>query len=255
MSLNQFPERVSEALIRATGHFEAAHPGMSSPGAHADVSRPFSIAISRGAGTRGPVIGRAVADRLGWRVYDHELLEMVARDLHVRVKLLENVDERHVTWLQECVEAFAAVPAVRERKYVRHLIEVMLSLATQGQNVIVGRGGPFVLPSATTLRVRLIAPLEDRIDVVCRERHIERPEAARYVNLTDRARSQFVRLHFQHDASDPRYYDLVLNTSQFSIDQCARLIVEALHMKSQQHEQPATKKLDEMLLAGTHSPT
>jgi hypothetical protein len=53
-------------------------------------------------------VARAVAERLGWNVYDHELLEVVARDLHVRVKLLENVDERHVPWLQECVESFAA---------------------------------------------------------------------------------------------------------------------------------------------------
>jgi len=251
MSQFQFPERVSEAFIRAVGHHDATLPA---PARERRV-HPFSIAISRETGTRGPAVARTTGEILGWQVYDQELLELVARDLNVRAKLLENIDERHITWLQECVEAFAAVPAVREGKYLQHLIKVLLSLATQGQNVIVGRGGPFVLPSATTLRVRLIAPLEDRIDVVCRERHIERPEAARYVNLTDRARSQFVRLHFQHDASDPRYYDLVLNTSQFSIDQCARLIVEALHMKSQQHEQPATKKLDEMLLAGTHSPT
>src|SRR5207248_10218227 len=125
--------------------------------------RPFSIAISREAGTHGPAVARALGARLGWKVYDHELLEMVARELHVGVKLLENVDERHVTWLQESIESFAAVPAVREGKYVRHLIETMLSLAAPGRCVIVARGAQFVLPPATTLRVRLVAPVEDRM--------------------------------------------------------------------------------------------
>jgi cytidylate kinase len=75
--------------------------------------------------------------------------------------VIENVDERHVSWLQECVESFAAVSAVREGKYARRLIETVLSLAMRGRCVFVGRGAPFVLPPATTLRVRLVAPLED----------------------------------------------------------------------------------------------
>ncbi len=238
MSQSHFSERVSEAFIRAAGHHDAAH--LVSGSSESDRSaRPFSIALSRETGTRGPAVARAVGERLGWQVYDQELLELVARDLKVRVKLLKDIDERHITWLQECVEAFAAVPAVREGKYVHHLIEVLLSLAARGRSVIVGRGSPFVLPSATTLRVRLIAPLEDRIDIVGHEQKLARSAAARFVELTDRERVQFVKLHFQRDSSDPQHYDLVLNTAQFSIDQCAGLVVDALHTKSHEHAAPA----------------
>src|SRR5258708_3483078 len=208
MSQSHFSERVSEAFIRAAGHHDAAHL-VSGPSEHDRRARPFSIAISRETGTRGPVVARAVGERLGWQVYDHELLELVARDLQVRVKLLEDVDERHITWLQECVEAFAAVPAVRQGKYVHHLIEVMLSLAARGRSVIVGRGSPFVLPAATTLRVRLVAALEGRIEVVRQERNVERAEAAKIVQTTDRERARFVKLHFQRDSSDLLYYDVI----------------------------------------------
>jgi len=247
MNLNHLPERVSEALIRATGHRDAPHTGYEDEPGMSHV-RPFSIAISREAGTRGPAIARAVAERLGWKVFDNELLELVARDLHVRVKLLENVDERHVPWLQECVEAFAAVPAVREGKYVRHLIEAMLSLAAQGRCVVVGRGGPFVLPPATTLRVRLVAPLEDRIAAVCHDQKLARHEAARFVEKTDRDRMQFVRLHFLRDAADPRHYDLFLNTAQFSIAECTDLVIEGLRLKSHSQAVPASFS-PEMVLA------
>jgi len=253
MSHNHSSERVSEAFIRAAGHHEAAHRQghviARSPASEGH-SRPFSIAISREAGTRGPAVALAVSERLGWKVYDHELLELVARDLKVRVKLLEVVDERHITWLQECVEAFAAVPAVREGKYVRHLIEILLSLATRGRCVIVGRGSPFVLPPATTLRVRLVAPLEDRIAVVSRERKLSRNEAARFVEVTDRDRARFVKMHFQRDSSSTRHYDLVLNTAQFSIDQCADLIVDAMSAKAREHTAQGTRTCFEPILVG-----
>ena len=247
MSLSHLPERVSEALIRATGHHE--HAPLSSDPHELPHGRPrsFSIAMSREAGTRGPAVARAVGERLGWPVYDHELLEIIARDLHVRVKLLDNVDERRISWLQECVEAFAAVPAVREGKYVRHLIETMLSLAAHGRSVIVGRGSPFVLHAATTLRVRLVAPVEDRIAAVSHDQNLSRHEAAKFIESTDRERVQFVRMHFLRDATDPRHYDVILNTSQFSTAECADLIVAAVEAKS--HAAFRTGTLAETLLA------
>lgn len=225
-------DHVSEALVRAAGHHDAFFHRTGSPHSGDGDPQRFSITISRETGTRGPAVARAVGKRLGWPVYDHELLEIIARELRVAVKLLENVDEHHVTWLQECVEAFAAVPAVREQKYVRHLVEAMLSLAARGQCVIVGRGSPFVLPPATTLRVRLSAPVANRVAVVCHERNLSPSEGSRYVEQTDRDRSQFIKLHFQRDSADMRHYDLFLNTSQFSIDECAQLIVDGLMQKS-----------------------
>ena len=228
MSAGSIPERVSVAWIKASGRPERS----SEPIAVEPAEKYFSIALSREAGTRGPVVSRAVAARLGWKVYDHELLELVANELHVRAKLLEDVDERHVTWLQECVEAFAAVPAVRESKYVRHLIETMLSLATRGNCIFVGRGAPFVLPPSSTLRVRLVAPLADRISAVCHDQNVPRDKALRFINETDAERSKFVRLHFLCDTAEPHHYDLFLNTSEFSVDDCADLIVEAARRKS-----------------------
>lgn len=250
MSLSQIPERVSEALIRATRQRDVHQSlsGLSEP--PVPPVRPFSIAMSREAGTPASAIARAVAERLGWQVYDHELLELVARDLNVRAKLLEDMDERHVSWLQECIEAFAAVPSVREGKYVHHLIETMLSLAVRGKCVIVGRGSPFVLPPATTLRVRLVAPLADRIAVVRREQDLSRDDAERFITTTDRDRTQLVRLHFLCDPGEPQRYDLVINTAEFSIAACAELIVDALSSKSRAAAVPASFNPEMALATG-----
>jgi cytidylate kinase len=53
-------------------------------------------------------------------------------------------------------------------------------------------------------------------------------EAARLEEKTSRERHDFVKRHFGKDVGDPHLYDLVLNTSRLSADDCAELIVAAL---------------------------
>jgi cytidylate kinase len=194
-------------------------------------SGPFTIALSRESGARGTSTAREVGARLGWTVYDHELLERIAQEMKLRTSLLASVDEKRVSWLQECMCAFSSVPSVSRSAYVHHLIETLLSLATHGECVVVGRGAVQILPMETTLRVRLVAPLEWRIAAMGKKLGISKEDAARQVETIDRDRVCFVWDHFRKDPTDPRQYDLVLNSSRFSVGQCADLIVEALRRR------------------------
>ncbi len=229
-------ERLIEALAKVLQHWqsrrkaEARQVDDSGPS-----SRAFTIALSRESGARGTSTAREVGARLGWTVYDHELLERVAQEMKLRTSLLESVDERKVSWLQECVEAFASVPSVSGSAYVRHLTETLFSLAAHGECVIVGRGAAQILPAETTLRVRLVAPVEWRVVAMSRKLGVSREEAARQVETIDRERVRFVKDHFQKEATDPRQYDLVLNSSRYSVGECADLIVEGLR-RLQAHE-------------------
>jgi len=198
--------------------------------------RAFSIALSREAGTRGTVIAHEVGKLLNWQVYDHELLERIAQEMGLRANLLGSVDERQQSWLGECVAAFLSapleserMPLVSESAYVRHLIETVLALGVHGECVIVGRGAAFILPPATTLRVRLMAPVKERVAVLASQLNLPAPEAARRVRVLDRERGDFVQDHFSRNPTDPSLYNLLLDTSRFSVADCAGLIVDALH--------------------------
>jgi cytidylate kinase len=222
-------QRLAEAMERARRQWQtrrkaeatAESPPMPSPPA-------WTIALSREAGANGPRVAHAVGERLGWMVYDRELLERVAGEMGVRATLLESVDERRKNWLQECLGAFSSAPAVSATAYVRHLLETLLSLAAHGECVIVGRGAAQALPAATTLRVRLVGPVEDRVVAIRQRFGISLEEAARWVEKADGERARFVQEHFRKDPADPRLYDLVLNASRFSVSECAELIVEAM---------------------------
>jgi cytidylate kinase len=229
-------ERLLEAFVKVLQHWETRRKAEANQmGRSGQSSRAFTIALSRESGARGTSTAREVGARLGWAVYDHELLERIAQEMNLRTSLLESVDEKKVSWLQECVAAFASEPSASGSAYVRHLVQTLLSLAAHGECVIVGRGAAQVLPAETTLRVRLVAPVEWRIVAMSQKLGISRQEAARQVEMTDRERVRFVKDHFQKEATDPSQYDLVVNSSRYSVGECAELIVEGLR-RLQAHE-------------------
>ncbi len=199
-----------------------------------------SIALSREAGAGAAAVARALSVRLGWPVYDNELLEQVAREMNVRAEMLQAVDELHRDWLQECIEAFGGGTSVSEASYVRHLVETIFALAARGRCILVGRGAVHVLPPSTTLRVRLVAPREARVRAVAAERGCTLQQAARYVETCDRERMRFLRDHFHVDPNDAQHYDLVLNTSRIAPERCAELIAHNLAILPRQVPHAAT---------------
>jgi cytidylate kinase len=227
MAFSLSPPALTEALVRANQHWQLRHQEEGAA-SEKEAAPAFTIALSREAGTYGAAIARAVADRLGWPVYDSELLQHIATDMGVRKTLLSSMDERHVSWLSEYLEGLSPHRGVSQYAFLHRLLQTILSLAAHGNCVIVGRGATKVLPAATTLRVRIVAPRERRIEAVQHEHGISREEARRRVEATDRERDEFVREHFNMDATDPRNYDLLLNAARFPIEQCAELIIAAL---------------------------
>lgn len=195
----------------------------------------FTIALSREAGILGTSVAQEVGKRLGWQVYDHELVEHIAREMRVRAALLESVDEKPQSWLLETLHSLPTATDQGERKsvvsqsaFVRHLVETVLALGIHGECVIVGRGAALILPAETTLRVRLVAPEKERIAMLRRRLSLSEEEAARRVRTIDRERNDFVRNHFQKDPTDATRYDLTLNASRLSVAAAAAVIVETL---------------------------
>jgi cytidylate kinase len=231
-------ERIlGDQVERACRHWEAQHQTVV---AQHDRSPPtpcaLTVALAREAGTRGTLIAQELGKLLGWHVYDHELLDRIAQDMGVRTTLLNSVDERAQSWMLESVAGFLTPPAEREwtsqvseSSYVRHLIETVLALGVHGECIIVGRGCAFILPPETTLRVRLVGTVKERTVVLANQLGISAREAAHKLRTLDRERSDFVQDLFSRDPADPRNYDLVLNTSRFSVAEVAELIAGVVH--------------------------
>lgn len=230
MSVTNFLHRQAEALEHLLGYRTEGEAREVEPaGKRLD---PFTIALAREVGTPALEVAREVGERLGWPVYDREVSERIAAELHVPASAVAELDERRQSWLLECIEAFGARCELSESRYFRHLVSVIRALAAEGRCLIVGRGAAFLLPSHSTLRVLLVGDRAARLDAFARGIRLDRWSATRRFEELNRDRCRFLRDHFHVDPALPEHYDLILNTSHWSTSECADVILRALHHKA-----------------------
>src|SRR5436189_2636892 len=101
MNMRFSTEHLGEAVARAQGHWQARLKATALAKSEGNVGAPsaLTIAISRQEGTNGTAVATKVAERLGWHLYDREILRRIADEMGLRTSLLESVDEKGVNWL------------------------------------------------------------------------------------------------------------------------------------------------------------
>jgi hypothetical protein len=235
--------RVTEALFHSFRKSDEGHEE-EGPGVEGTAA-PITITVSREAGDFGKIVADEIGRQLGWPVYDREILEKVAEDVRHPASHLEGVDERPVNWLEDCLTGLMTRYRISATSYLRHLIGVVRGLGLIGRCVLVGRGAHHILPAATTLRIRVISAMPDRIKATMERHRMSEKEAARHLNRIDRERTEFVKANFHFDPAAPEQYDLVLNSSRLSVAECASTVIEVLHLveKRAAARKTATAKL------------
>jgi len=193
--------------------------------------RGLVVTISREAGARGGTIARKVGELLGWQVFYQETLDYLAQDDTARSQFLADVPEGAKLW---AANQFARLQ--REGKAPTEpdavaMIELLLAVAGKGDAVIVGRGAGFLLPAATTVHVRVVAPLESRIVYFAQWLRMSRQEAAAEVHARDTRRSNFLNQLLGSDTADPTAYDAVVNAERLGIEGAAQFIGWAVRTK------------------------
>jgi cytidylate kinase len=118
--------------------------------------------------------------------------------------------------------------------YVRMVSLVIRGLAREGNVLIVGRGGQYLLRHhADALHVQIVAPLETRINTIVDREGLQWRAAQNRVRASDRARSDYVRRYYGVSRLDATLYHLVINTGRVPVDTAVDLIIAAQQAISQ----------------------
>ena len=195
-----------------------------------------AVTISRQVGCGAVSIAEQLAEYLQrnapqeyapWTVFDRGLMDKVLADHNLPGYLAKFLPEDSASYLEDALaEIFHVHPPTQV--VIQHAAETILQLARLGGAIIIGRAGNIVtarLPGV--LHVRLVAPLEDRIEWVCRNHQKTPDEARRFCLEEEQARARYVRTYFHADINDGLLYHLVINTSRVGLENSVRLIGDA----------------------------
>jgi len=188
------------------------------------------VALSRSVGLPGERVALRLGERLGWPVFDKELLHEMAGNDAYRERLYRVMDERDLSWLETVVQSADMGHPVRD-DYFNRLRRTVLALSRKAPMIFLGRAADLILPRTHGLRVRLTAPHEHCVRCYAAAHHVSEGEAEGAIRRIEQDRAKFFRQHFHVDPVDPTRHDMVLNLQRLSEEQAADMILAALRIK------------------------
>ena len=217
------------------------------------------ICISALDGAGGEEVGRLVAERLGLRLIDEEIVVRAAREAGVASHVVADAEQRKSLVGRVLKEILAGSPgtgsavgavsrvgrggALHESHDVRGLVRsagspsaqsddfrglirtAIEETATECDCVIVAHAASVALSKRTgTLRVLVTASTEVRSSRVAQANGIDERAATKVVRESDAARADYLKRFYGLRTEPPTLYDLVVNTDRLSPEQAALLI-------------------------------
>jgi cytidylate kinase len=182
-----------------------------------------TITIEREYGSGAAQIAEKLASRLGWKVWDQQLTQEIARLANCQQSEVALREERRDPLYQRLLKSFAlgssegyrgAPVAILDSdsifKFSQRVVE---QAAAAGNCVILGRGAQhFLQGRRDTLRFFLYAPAGDKVRRLVSEGH-RQAHAEALVDTVDRERAAFIKNYFHADWPNRAVYHAMLNTA------------------------------------------
>ncbi len=182
------------------------------------------ITVSRQTGSGGTEMAEMVAARLGFQLFDKELITAVAEETGVHRAILEAMDDRARNSVEQWVNGVLHNRLVTPEEFVRSLGKALIAVTRTGRAVVMGRGANFILAGEPALHVRAVGGRDHRVSRVARMHGIGREEAEKLVDRCDGERAAFVERYLHRNIDDPTAYHLVVNLEGVGLENAVGLV-------------------------------
>jgi cytidylate kinase len=182
------------------------------------------LTVNREFGSGGGRIAQTVAENLGWKLLDKDIIDAIAYAAHVDPSVVLRYDEHVQSWLQRLNQqtmrsaALAAGLELREnavfdaQEMVKISQKVIEQAYAEGNCVIVGRGSQCVLQrKPDVFHVFVYAPHKERI-LRLRERLEPGADIEQRIRSVDAERAKYLQEYFGKNWLNPHLYDLMISS-------------------------------------------
>ena len=195
------------------------------------------ITISREFGSGGRELGKRLAEELGIPCYDHQIIEMIAKENGFDERYVANVSEKSIE---------AAYPMTIGHRFAMPSMEIMEqpirvaaaqrqiieNFAKQGDCVIVGRCADYILREhPRCVNIFVSASREDRIERLVRTRRLTPEAAEQLMDSTDEKRADYYNYYSNRTWGAAATYHLCIDSSVLGIDGTAAFAEEFIRKK------------------------
>ncbi len=217
-----------EARLQAPSPAQAAIPLAG--------GQPF-VTLGRETGAGATTVGQLLvplldqafgAEGQGWVFLDKNLLAHALARINLPERLADHLPEDKVSEIKAIIgELLGLHPSLWDLE--QRVAEAILQLAHVGRVVIAGRAAYLITRSLPGgFHVKLVAPLEVRVQRVARLLDCTAAAAEAHVRKTDLARRRYIRTRFGRNIDDAQLFDLVINTARMAPETVAQVIVQAM---------------------------
>ena len=188
------------------------------------------ITIGREFGSGGHEVGRRLAAELGYRLYDKELLKLMAQESNICEQVLEDYDEKNTgsllySIMMDVYPSMNYVGNSLQRQIYQAQYDTIRKVGEKGSCVIVGRGADYILrdvPGLTSVFIH--ASEEYRIGRIVEFEHISEQKAKETIAKADKKRASYYNFQTEKKWGNVSSYHMSLDTSQIGIDGCVNVI-------------------------------
>ncbi len=202
------------------------------------------ITIARQYGSGGREIGERVAELLGIKTYDKELIRMAAKDTDIHEAALEKADEKAANSLLYTLamgsNIFGAnhlgsynLP-INDKLFILQS-DVIREIAENESAVIIGRCADYVLRKhEARLSVFIYADIDRRRErVLARHPELKPSEVIDVINKTDRRRSSYYNFYTGSKWGKYDNYHIALDSGKLGVEACAQIIADCARKMQQ----------------------
>jgi len=186
------------------------------------------ITVSKEPGASGNILAQKIAERLDLDIFNRDIIKGIAESAKISASVIETLEKKRLSGVEDLISSLVNKHYLYPGLYLEHLMKVVCTIAEHGRAVIVGRGANFILPPEKRFSVRMVAPLDVRIQNIARRFDVSAEEAKRRVIRRESRRSAFIRHSFNADISDPLHYDLTITTGKLSIESAVEAVIGAV---------------------------
>lgn len=188
------------------------------------MEKQLIIALAREYGSGGRVIASELAKKYGIKLYDSNLIEIVAKEKNGNFEQFKKYDEKaRNIFLSRTVNDFSNSP---EDVIAQMQFDYLKKQAENGESFIVlGRCGSYVLRDYPNLiRIFITGDMPQKIERIAEIENLDEQTAEKAVIKFNKRRKAYHNYYSKEKWGDSRYYDLTINTSKIGYDNTVDLI-------------------------------